>query len=86
MFGTAILVSLALNLPRVNAVSDVVLLIAAAAALIWANSPLADSYSQLWHAPLSIGVGGFEIAQPLHFWIKDGLVTVFFLVVGMEIR
>ena len=71
---------------HVEAVSGVVLLIAAAAALIWANSPVADSYGDLWHAPLRIGLGDFEIAQPLHFWINDGLMTIFFLVVGMEIR
>lgn len=71
---------------HVEAVSGVVLLIAAAAALIWANSPAAQSYEHLWHAPLSIGLGGLAIAQPLHFLINDGLMTIFFLVVGMEIR
>jgi Na+:H+ antiporter, NhaA family len=71
---------------HVEAVSGVVLLIVAAAALVWANSPAAGSYEHLWHAPLSIALGGFEISQPLHFWINDGLMTIFFLVVGMEIR
>lgn len=71
---------------HVEAVSGVVLLAAAAAALIWANSPAAESYHQVWHAPLSIGIGAWTLAQPLHFWINDGLMTVFFLVVGMEIR
>ena len=59
---------------------------AAAAALIWANSPLAHSYHELWHLPISIGVGEHRFSQTLHFWINDGLMTVFFLVVGMEIR
>jgi NhaA family Na+:H+ antiporter len=71
---------------HVEAVSGVVLLIMAAAALVWANSPAADGYHQLWHAPLTIGIGTFIIAQPLHFWINDALMTIFFLVVGMEIR
>jgi NhaA family Na+:H+ antiporter len=71
---------------HIEAASGIVLLIAAAAALIWANSSLADSYHALWHAPLSIGLGGFAFSQSLHFWINDGLMTVFFLVVGMEIR
>jgi Na+:H+ antiporter, NhaA family len=71
---------------HVEAVGGVVLLLAAAAALIWANSPASESYQQFWHAPLTIGLGGSVLAQPLYFWINDGLMTVFFLVVGMEIR
>lgn len=71
---------------HIEAVSGIVLLIAAATALLWANSPYADSYANLWHAPLTLGAGPWVIAQPLHFWINDGLMTVFFLVVGLEIR
>jgi NhaA family Na+:H+ antiporter len=71
---------------HIEAVSGIVLLIAAAVALIWANSPLADSYNNVWHAPFSIGLGKFEFSRPLHFWINDALMTFFFLVVGMEIR
>ncbi|MGH8189378.1 MAG: Na+/H+ antiporter NhaA, partial [Steroidobacteraceae bacterium] len=71
---------------HVEAVSGIVLLIAAAVALVWANSPASASYDTLWHAPLTIGIGGFVVAQPLEFWINDGLMTIFFLVVGLEIR
>ena len=71
---------------HVEAVSGGVLLIAAASALIWANSPFAHSYHALWHLPLSIGLGEFIFSRSLHFWINDALMTVFFLVVGMEIR
>ncbi|MBL8264856.1 Na+/H+ antiporter NhaA [Steroidobacter sp.] len=71
---------------HVEAVSGVVLLLAAAAALIWANSPWAPSYEHVWHTPVSISVGNATFSQSLHFWINDGLMTVFFLVVGMEIR
>ncbi|MBN8830654.1 MAG: Na+/H+ antiporter NhaA, partial [Sphingomonadales bacterium] len=71
---------------HIEAVSGIVLLAAAAIALIWANSPLVGSYHALWHLPLSIGLGSFSFSQSLHFWINDGLMTVFFLVVGMEIR
>jgi Na+:H+ antiporter, NhaA family len=71
---------------HVETVGGIVLLAAAAAALIWANSSAYASYQQLWHAPLTLGLGGYVFAQPLHFWINDGLMTVFFLVVGMEIR
>ncbi|WP_371348043.1 Na+/H+ antiporter NhaA [Ancylobacter sp. IITR112] len=71
---------------HIEAVSGLVLLAAAAIALIWANSPYAQSYHDLWHTPLSFGLGGFTVSQSLHFWVNDALMTVFFLVVGMEIR
>ncbi len=71
---------------HIEAVSGIVLLLAAVVALVWANSPLAESYHHLWHVPFSIGLGEFVFSQPLHFWINDALMTVFFLVVGMEIR
>jgi NhaA family Na+:H+ antiporter len=71
---------------HIEAVSGIVLLTAAAVALIWANAPFAHSYHALWHLPLSIGLGDFVFSRSLHFWINDALMTVFFLVVGMEIR
>ena len=71
---------------HIEAVSGIVLLITAVAALIWANSPAAASYDALWHTPISIGIGSLSFSQSLHFWINDGLMTIFFLVVGMEIR
>ncbi len=71
---------------HVEANSGVVLLLAAAAALIWANSPFAASYQAFWHLPLSIELGDIIVSRSLHFWINDGLMTIFFLVVGMEIR
>lgn len=71
---------------HIEAVSGIVLLVAAAIALIWANSPLAESYNNVWHAPFSIRLGNFEFSRSLHFWINDALMTFFFLVVGMEIR
>ncbi|WP_072396831.1 Na+/H+ antiporter NhaA [Hyphomicrobium sp. CS1GBMeth3] len=71
---------------HIEAASGVVLLIAAAIALVWANSPFSDSYHALWHLPLSIGLGEIVFSKALHFWINDALMTIFFLVVGMEIR
>lgn len=69
-----------------EAVSGIVLLLAAAIALVWANSPAASSYHALWHTPVLIGLGSQVFSQSLHFWINDALMAVFFLVVGMEIR
>ncbi len=71
---------------HIEAVGGIVLLAAAAVALVWANSPFAASYEHLWHLTVSASIGSFAISQTLHFLINDGLMTVFFLVVGMEIR
>jgi NhaA family Na+:H+ antiporter len=71
---------------QVEAVSGIVLMVAAAAALIWANSPAAHTYHDLWHARVGTTLGGYDLSQSLHFLINEGLMTVFFLVVGAEIR
>jgi len=56
------------------------------AALIWANSPFAGSYFHFWHMDLTFGRIGGLLAEPLHFWINDGLMALFFLLVGLEIK
>jgi NhaA family Na+:H+ antiporter len=71
---------------RVEASSGILLLFAAVVALVWANSPWGASYEHLWHTPITLGIGPWVSDQSLHFWINDGLMTVFFLVVGLEIR
>ena len=71
---------------HIEAASGVVLLIAATIALIWANSPWAASYDHLWHTQLGFEIGSFRFHESLHFWINDGLMTIFFLVVGVEIK
>jgi Na+:H+ antiporter, NhaA family len=70
----------------VEAASGVVLLAAAAIALAWANSPLGGVYQALWHLRPGLGVTQLLLAHDLHFWVNDGLMTVFFLLVGLEIR
>jgi len=70
----------------VEAMSGVVLLAAAAIALAWSNSPWASAYEALWHLKLGLGAAEFLRARDLHFWVNDGLMSVFFLVVGLEIR
>jgi len=71
---------------HVEAASGIVLVVAAVVALVWANSPWADSYAALWHTPLGFHLGGWSFERDLHFWINDGLMAVFFFVVGLEIR
>jgi NhaA family Na+:H+ antiporter len=61
-------------------------MIAAAVALIWANSPFASSYTALWQTPLTVGLGDLALSKPLILWINDGLMAIFFLVVGLEIK
>lgn len=70
----------------VEASSGIVLLAAAAIALGWANSPWRESYAALWHASLGVKLGPFSFERDLHFWINDALMTIFFFVVGLEIR
>jgi NhaA family Na+:H+ antiporter len=64
----------------------ILLIIATVVALVWANSPWAESYAALWHTKLTVGVGDFSISKDLTHWINDGLMAVFFLVVGLEIK
>ena len=66
--------------------SGLLLLAFAVTALVWANSPLASSYFGLWRIPITVDVGGFVIAKPLLLWINDGLMAIFFFVVGLEIK
>src|SRR3954462_10557622 len=64
----------------------VVLLAAAAAALIWANSPWSDSDESFWTTKISITLGSNGISLDLRHWVNEGLMTFFFLVVGLEAR
>lgn len=70
----------------VQAASGVVLLIAAVVALVWANSPWAHTYAELWHTPFGLTVGPWSFTRDLHWWVNDALMVVFFVVVGLEIR
>ena len=71
---------------RDEAAGGVVLMVAAALALVWANSPWRASYTALWGTPLAVELGRFGIAADLRHWVDDGLMTLFFLVVGLEIK
>jgi NhaA family Na+:H+ antiporter len=64
----------------------VLLMGAAIVALAWSNSPWANSYDQLWSTPLTVGFGDAVLSLSLHDWINDGLMAIFFLVVGLEIK
>src|SRR5262249_37248593 len=70
----------------VEAASGTVLLFAAMVGFIWANSPGASAYEALWHLELGFGVERYLPHHDLRFWVSDGLMTIFFLFVGLEIR
>ncbi len=60
----------------------IVLMIATLFALLWANSPWSDTYVELWETPITFG----NLSKPLIIWINDGLMAIFFFVVGLEIK
>lgn len=64
----------------------IVLFFATAAAIVWANSPWSSSYEALWKRSFDVGFGTHVLSEPLLLWINDGLMAVFFFVVGIEIK
>jgi NhaA family Na+:H+ antiporter len=66
--------------------SGILLLIAAITAMLWSNSPYADVYFNFWNEELTFGVGSFKQSEPLRLWVNDGLMALFFFVVGLEIK
>ena len=71
---------------RLKSAPGILLLIAAITAIIVENSFLSDSYSKLLHSSMSIKISNFSIDKDLHHWINDGLMAIFFLLVGLEIK
>ena len=65
--------------------SGLLLVGATAFALIWANSPWSDSYERFWTTEMGVWVGSIQISMDLRHWVDDGLMTLFFLVVGLEV-
>jgi NhaA family Na+:H+ antiporter len=74
------------NFLRLESAGGIVLCAAAALALIWANSPLGTLYVRLLDVPLAVQVDGLIIKKPLVLWVDDGLMAVFFMLVGLEIK
>ncbi|MDP1819854.1 MAG: Na+/H+ antiporter NhaA [Acidimicrobiales bacterium] len=71
---------------HVEASGGILLAVAAVVALVWANSPWGESYRELWTTELGIDLGGHLVSQDLRHWINDGLMTLFFFVIGLEIK
>ena len=64
----------------------ILLLVAAVLALVWINSPVGDTYERFWATEASLDIGGFHLTETLQLWVNDGLMTLFFFVVGLEIK
>ena len=71
---------------RLQSAGGLLLLGAALLAMLLVNSPLAGYYSAFLETPLSIQVGQFGLAKPLLLWINDGLMAIFFFLVGLELK
>jgi Na+:H+ antiporter, NhaA family len=70
---------------RTEAATGALLVICTIVVLCVANSPWADAYHRLWTTPVAVVRGGHTLSLTLHQWINDGLMSVFFLLVGLEI-
>src|SRR3990172_12658581 len=71
---------------KLESASGLLLIFAAALAMLLANSPLAEYYAWLLNMPVEVRVGPLEVAKPLLLWINDGLMAVFFFLVGLELK
>ncbi len=69
-----------------EAASGVLLIIATAIAMVAANSPLAGAYHHLLETDIAVEIGAYRFDHALHFWVNDGLMVLFFFVVGLEIK
>jgi len=61
-------------------------MVAAMLAMIAANSPLSPLYGYFRDTPVEVRIGGLEVAKPLLLWVNDGLMTIFFFLVGLELK
>jgi NhaA family Na+:H+ antiporter len=85
--GTTVrLLSPFLDFLKTEALGAILLASSAILALIWANSPWSGSYENLWSARFAITVAGQSLDLDLRHWVNDGLMTIFFFVVGLEIK
>ncbi|MBU2940233.1 Na+/H+ antiporter NhaA [Lacinutrix sp. C3R15] len=71
---------------KIESLSGVLLLATTIIALIWANSPYADSYQELWQYKVGISTPFVELQKPLILWVNDGLMAIFFFLIGLEIK
>ncbi len=71
---------------RTEGAGGALLVAATVLALLWANSPWKGSYQSFWHTDIGLAVGSFDFTLDLRHWVNDGLMTLFFFVVGLEMK
>ncbi len=71
---------------KLESASGILLIAASVVAMALANSPFAGSYMQILELPVAVQVGALEIAKPLLLWVNDGLMAVFFFLIGLELK
>lgn len=71
---------------RLEASGGIVLVFAAIVALVWANSAIAPYYVSILDTPVTVAIGALELHKPALLWINDGLMAIFFLLVGLEVK
>jgi len=71
---------------KLESAGGILLMVAAVLAMVAANSPLSIYYNSLIDLPVAVSIGSFEIAKPLLLWVNDGLMAVFFFLIGLELK
>ena len=71
---------------HVESSGGIVLLVCTIVSLALANSPLGEGFIKFWKTPVGFSLGGYEVIHPLYHWINDGLMAIFFFVIGLEVK
>ena len=71
---------------KIESLSGILLFSATLVAMIWANSGFSESYNSLWQYKIGISSDAFQLTKPLSLWINDGLMALFFFLIGLEIK
>ncbi|HKJ07101.1 MAG TPA: Na+/H+ antiporter NhaA, partial [Flavobacteriaceae bacterium] len=76
------------NFINLETSSSIILLLVSIIAIVWANSPFGDVYQRIWNHQFALGFADtkFYLSKPLILWINDGLMAIFFFVIGLEIK
>ena len=71
---------------QIESFSGILLFAATLLALAWANSPYGDTYTALWESEVGFRTDVFSLSKPLILWVNDGLMAIFFFLIGLEIK
>ncbi|MEM9261428.1 MAG: Na+/H+ antiporter NhaA, partial [Bacteroidota bacterium] len=71
---------------KLESLSGILLFAATLGAMLWANSSYGDTYAAIWQTKVGVGTEDFGLTKPLILWINDGLMAIFFFLIGLEIK